>query len=584
MGTSEPGQPFAPKNGAFFNTLVMYEADKTKFIYDSEGNFTELTGASPREIKEIIEKAVDGLVTDEELDNAVDTLQGQINDLDRTVQALATDFSYKGSVEDYAHLPTNAATGDVYTTSDTGIIYVWDGNSWVALNEYPSVFAGTDGTTAGEEGLVPAPTAADAGKVLGADGTWVQGGPNVVQTTGASTTDVMSQNAATRLVYRDPSNLQSILIGDGASDTSGTNYSSITIGRNAASSSSTGGATTIGNSATASHDSVALGTAAKAGSTHSVALGYNSESSVFSVATGHSAKAKGAYGYSVAIGYNAQVDTQGTGVALGSNTYASGRNSIAIGGSTAGGAPVTQATGESSMAFLSGTASGDYSVSFGADVTQSGIVSIETTGTHGYNSSNYRLLTGLYDPQSAHDAATKGYVDSRTARTVKILTAEDYNYPADNPTSIAPWLLDYGWYTTEDNVRVSQSPLNGATVNYYFGRTFYIGRGSSGEGWSGKYMATLGDFAISTVSGISGNSRIMWFKDDLTEVKSSVNPSEQALQDMILCRPSTPTASTAGVIGQLYTDTSSTPIHTYQCTAIDTTDPNNPTYTWTQRW
>ena len=45
---------------------------------------------------------------------------------------------------------------------------------------------------------------------------------------------------------------------------------------------------------------------------------------------------------------------------------------------------------------------------------------------------------------------------------------------------------------------------------------------------------------------------------------------------------SAPTTSTAGVLGQLYTDT--TAMHTYQCTAIDTTDPNNPSYTWTQRW
>ena len=45
---------------------------------------------------------------------------------------------------------------------------------------------------------------------------------------------------------------------------------------------------------------------------------------------------------------------------------------------------------------------------------------------------------------------------------------------------------------------------------------------------------------------------------------------------------SAPTSSTAGVLGQLYTDTTS--MHTYQCTAIDTTDPDNPSYTWTQRW
>lgn len=46
--------------------------------------------------------------------------------------------------------------------------------------------------------------------------------------------------------------------------------------------------------------------------------------------------------------------------------------------------------------------------------------------------------------------------------------------------------------------------------------------------------------------------------------------------------PAAPTTATIGVLGQLYTDT--TNMHTYQLTAIDTTDPDNPSYTWTQRW
>ena len=45
---------------------------------------------------------------------------------------------------------------------------------------------------------------------------------------------------------------------------------------------------------------------------------------------------------------------------------------------------------------------------------------------------------------------------------------------------------------------------------------------------------------------------------------------------------SAPTTSTVGVLGQLYTDT--TNMHTYQLTSIDTTDPANPVYSWTQRW
>lgn len=43
-----------------------------------------------------------------------------------------------------------------------------------------------------------------------------------------------------------------------------------------------------------------------------------------------------------------------------------------------------------------------------------------------------------------------------------------------------------------------------------------------------------------------------------------------------------PGPNNKGALGQLWTDTQN--LHTYQCTAIDTTDPNNPVYTWTQRW
>lgn len=58
-----------------------------------------------------------------------------------------------------------------------------------------------------------------------------------------------------------------------------------------------------------------------------------------------------------------------------------------------------------------------YSVALGSfsNATQKGQVDISTTlttNTYGYNDSQYRLLTGLYDGQNAHDAATKGQLDT----------------------------------------------------------------------------------------------------------------------------------------------------------------------------
>ena len=214
--------------------------------------------------------------------------------------------------------------------------------TWTYIGESKQYtdFVGTDGTNTGVAGLVPAPVATDAGKVLGANGTWVTGGPTVVQTTGTSTTDVMSQNASTSMVYADP----------------GTKYQ--------------------------------------------IRIGANSTNS----------------------GSDA--------IAVGRNSKATGVNAVAIGGdpSTLDGA---SATGRSSVALGDfSKASGDYSIGIGcgSNATANGQVDIGTTWTTaGYENSRYRLLTGLYDPQNAHDAATKGYVDTGLANAGTAFTNAEFN-------------------------------------------------------------------------------------------------------------------------------------------------------------
>lgn len=125
-----------------------------------------------------------------------------------------------------------------------------------------SNFTGTDGVDAGTAGLVPAPATTDAGKYLKADGTWdsVQAGPTVVQTTGTSTTDVMSQKAVTNMVY--PSGYEAtqtkIFIGNGATSDSDN-------------------AIAIGKGAKAGWYGVAIGVSANAsGQTRSIAIGTSS--------------------------------------------------------------------------------------------------------------------------------------------------------------------------------------------------------------------------------------------------------------------------------------------------------------------
>lgn len=163
-----------PLNGAYRNVVLKYAANNHVYIYSSDGIPVMLVGAV--DFDDIVNrpKYNDQPMTS---DTNIPDFSGDISRLEAEIQAMVTDFSYKGSVADYAHLPSDATTGDVYTTLDTGLIYVWDGSQWVALNRYPSVFTGTDGVTAGTEGLVPAPTAADAGKFLNSDGTWADNNP-----------------------------------------------------------------------------------------------------------------------------------------------------------------------------------------------------------------------------------------------------------------------------------------------------------------------------------------------------------------------------------------------------------------------
>lgn len=128
----------------------------------------------------------------------------------------------------------------------------------------------------------------------------------------------------------------------------------------------------------------------------------------------------------VQIGSSTTATGAGSATAVGKNCQASGAQSSAFG-------EQAKATAQGAGAFHAGEARSQYSLACGwssiVAVNQQGAVAIgayaktsavgefnigSTNTSYGYNSSNYRLLTGVYDPQSAHDAATKGYVDGTT--------------------------------------------------------------------------------------------------------------------------------------------------------------------------
>ena len=229
------------------------------------------------------------------------------------------------------------STSTIQLQLNAGANITINGNTISATDTTYSNFVGTDGLIAGTAGLVPAPATTDAGKYLKADGTWDTAGStiNVVQTTGTSQTDVMSQNAVTSTIYADPGTNQKVQIGTNGVTASGTK-------------------------------SVAIGVTAKAAGDRGVAISEDTAASGY---------------HSVAIGFSAK---------------ASGISSVALG------------------KYAKATERGQFDISTSA---------LSVSSTDGYNNTAYRLLTGLYDGQSAHDAATLAQANTLSSAAPTTTTA-----------------------------------------------------------------------------------------------------------------------------------------------------------------
>lgn len=484
LGDDSSDSPIAPKNGNYCNAIVVYEANNHLYLYSSEGipTLVNVEGGNVEEIieqlqsdlaQEILDRKVGDKTLQDEIDDiknspdvvdivdtyadlqAYDTSKLGDNDIIRVLTDETHDgassyyrwdkqtetWTYVGSIQTaantifYANLSETGNTRHIYKNSDmTGTISVQelldaneDGqvilrmssaqtpenfndaylqNTYVGVGDYQflfldnrnyyeydgtattdtsyyyskstiqleltagnnititsntisatdttySNFTGTDGVTAGTAGLVPAPAITDVDKFLKSDGTWDTAGGGssvtVVQTTGTSTTDVMSQNATSTMVFADPATKQKVQIGDNAAATGGR--------------------------------SVAIGNTAKAEAVSTIAVGRNSDAKhQAGTAIGYYARTNGEG--SVAMGAESvagsSVNTQGA-TAIGMNTTAGAKGSVAIG----------------AYAVLNNSSTDIGKVQFGT-----------TNTSYGYNSTNYRLLTGVYDGQDLHDVAT----------------------------------------------------------------------------------------------------------------------------------------------------------------------------------
>ena len=282
-----------------------------------------------------------------------DTLVGQISTNQGDISNLQTAVAGKqDALTAGANITIDSATDTISATDTTY-----------------SNFTGTDGTSSGVAGLVPAPSTTDVGSFLKADGTWadVPSG-TLYSAVGQNTDGSMTQKAVTDLIYAGNATNRnaSVRIGNvPLTQSIGTN--SIVVG------------SYNGNGVTNSYQTC-LGFGVRTGnfSNYSVSIGYSAGSN------GSSQQEK------VAIGFSAQPNGIGS-VALGANTTAD-----------------------------SGT---NYSVALGyyAKVTRVGEVNIgSANNNYGYNSTNYRVLGGVHDGVNDHDAANVGQLNTAVAIKVEV--------------------------------------------------------------------------------------------------------------------------------------------------------------------
>lgn len=240
------------------------------------------------------------------------------------------------------------------------------------------------------------------------------GGVTPVQTTGTSTTDVMSQDATTKLLYPDITN---------------TPYK-MSIGQSL-------------NQATAK--GVAINGYIRNTSVDSIAIGCMDSSYAIVGSNGRS-------NYSLVVGRDALSGRGDGNVVLGTSAQAnSGQNTgydVAVGYSANAGAG----------SYTHSVALGSYATS-----TRSGEVNIGTGSSgNGYNSTNYRVLGGVHDPVDAHDAATKGYVDAHDAATV----AQGNTLATSAPTTSTVGVLGQ-LYTDTTNMHTYQcTAISGDTYTW----------------------------------------------------------------------------------------------------------------------
>lgn len=271
--------------------------------------------------------------------------------------------------------------GSTFYCSDTSKLYVYCRDKWY---ERKSLGGGGTSYTAGNgiditDDAISVDTDVIQEKLTAGDNITIENGTisaagssvNVVQTTGTSTTDVMSQDATTKMITISPNQTSVNVLSDNSYG-----LYSISIGNNAYAYQNSaiaigGGSSTTTAAYTTGAGCIAIGSHSSADGTDAIAIGYEARAKKETTSLGHEA-GKG--------GGTAAQENVYLGHQAGSVTHTN-KNSVAL---------------------------GHY-----AQITRDGEVSVgASAGTSGYAGTSYRVIGNVHDGQEAHDAVTVSQVNS----------------------------------------------------------------------------------------------------------------------------------------------------------------------------
>lgn len=215
------------------------------------------------------------------------------------------------------------------------------------------------------------------------------------------------------------------------------------------------------------------------------------------------------------------------------------------------------------------------------------------TGGGGGSSVNVVQTTGDSVTDVMSQKATTDGINAAKG-TARELTEADYNYPTDNPTSVALWLLEPGLYTKSQDATVKISTiyslgktevaLVGKKGSYGIPVIVYTPKVTTDAGVSyGRFYLVAKSNGVGSLWNEGLGAPVV---NDLTSSDKIIAPLSAAqgavLNDKIETRiiaggTTAPTTSTVGSVGALYAYVDNGTGHLAICTAADTV---TPAYTW----